>query len=608
MPRVEGTTGAILRGCYRLLAAVTIAMIVGSAVFNALDLFRNIPSAVQFGFRTVTTEDNRAIVGYILTPSATNAGLRVNDSILAIAGEKLPSRPSEFQIGARLDAATGDHVALSVVNVGGPVRSVSLPRLPQKWQFAFLPYLPVWAFAVMQFVQIELPAMVLLGASLLLFVRRPHDPEALLIAFAFLPVCYFTDTAFWVTALLHVPASVFQLTTQLGLPLCFVAFAILPDGRFTNWLCYVPLILFAEHVAMSLILYFGLFRLQLPGTSQIPPLVGIVLSAVAAVIVRFVRTPAGTARQQIKWSLIGMFVSAFGFLFGLPFALIVDAGGGPSWTFIPAFFIEHVLSYIGLPLGLLVAVLGYRLYDAEVAITRSTALAGLMVSLVAVFVASENMLSGFGSQLVSHSFGSFAGGLAAAVTAMTIAPLHGRFKKWADRSFRSPLFNLRERLPLVVGDLRETTSAGDIAKVIVERVRTGIRADKIALLIDDTVVCAHGVEAEITDAWRASSPLPDSDELQCVRKDPAFPVRLPLVADGVGRVGWLLLGPRPDGSFYGKDERAALAEIADPIARAIAIASTRAARAALRMEEARSRDARIAEIELRIERLFPRAT
>ena len=296
-------------------------------------------------------------------------------------------------------------------------------------------------------------------------------------------------------------------------------FAILPDGRFTNWVCYVPLVLFGEHILMSFINYFSLFGLQLPTTIQIAPLIGILLSAVAAVITRFVRTPAGTARQQIKWSLIGMFVSVFGFLFGLPFVLIGEAGGIPGWTFIPAFFIEHVLSYVGLPLGLLVAVLGYRLYDAEVAITRSTALAGLMVSLVAVFVASENMLSGFGTQLVSHSFGSFAGGLAAAVTAMTIAPLHGRFKKWADRSFRSPLFNLRERLPLLVGDLRETTSAADIAKVVVDRVRTGIRADKIALLVDDVVMCTHGVEAGTTQGVaQGLLRCPMTTPCKCVRK------------------------------------------------------------------------------------------
>jgi hypothetical protein len=57
-------------------------------------------------------------------------------------------------------------------------------------------------------------------------------------------------------------------------------------------------------------------------------------------------------------------------------------------------------------------------------------------------------------------------------------------------------------------------------------------------------------------------------------------MRMPLEADGHGRVGWLLLGPRPDGSFYGKDEREALTEIADPVARAVEIVRAREARVA----------------------------
>jgi hypothetical protein len=40
-------------------------------------------------------------------------------------------------------------------------------------------------------------------------------------------------------------------------------------------------------------------------------------------------------------------------------------------------------------------------------------------------------------------------------------------------------------------------------------------------------------------------------------------------------IGWLVLGPRPDGSFFGKDERDALEHVAGPVARAIHIAQLR---------------------------------
>jgi len=60
--------------------------------------------------------------------------------------------------------------------------------------------------------------------------------------------------------------------------------------------------------------------------------------------------------------------------------------------------------------------------------------------------------------------------------------------------------------------------------------------------------------------------------------DPAggpFPVRLRLHADGIGDAGWLLLGPRPDDSLIGRDERVVLREIGDPLARALLVATER---------------------------------
>jgi hypothetical protein len=46
-----------------------------------------------------------------------------------------------------------------------------------------------------------------------------------------------------------------------------------------------------------------------------------------------------------------------------------------------------------------------------------------------------------------------------------------------------------------------------------------------------------------------------------------------------------LVGPRPDGSLYGKDERKTLARIADPVARALDIARIRETRQAAEDEK-----------------------
>ena len=50
-----------------------------------------------------------------------------------------------------------------------------------------------------------------------------------------------------------------------------------------------------------------------------------------------------------------------------------------------------------------------------------------------------------------------------------------------------------------------------------------------------------------------------------------FPIRLPLVpsSDEEAPIGFILVGPRPDGSIPSKDEQKALSGVSEPIARAI---------------------------------------
>jgi hypothetical protein len=88
------------------------------------------------------------------------------------------------------------------------------------------------------------------------------------------------------------------------------------------------------------------------------------------------------------------------------------------------------------------------------------------------------------------------------------------------------------------------------------------------------------------------------------RDDLAFPLRQPLVIQGAARtkVGWIVLGPRPDGSFYGKDELQAILEAADPIARAVQIIQIREGREARVLTEIDGLRAEVAKL-----RVAPRA-
>ena len=125
-----------------------------------------------------------------------------------------------------------------------------------------------------------------------------------------------------------------------------------------------------------------------------------------------------------------------------------------------------------------------------------------------------------------------------------------------------------------MSDLRETAPLDELAPEALARLAQGVRASHAALVVGDKLAATRDIDAKAVEKWREShSPENSVADLECDRNDPLFPLCLPLrVRHGAGvLVGWVLLGPRPDGSFYGSDERDALVEIADPVARAVQI-------------------------------------
>lgn len=76
-------------------------------------------------------------------------------------------------------------------------------------------------------------------------------------------------------------------------------------------------------------------------------------------------------------------------------------------------------------------------------------------------------------------------------------------------------------------------------------------------------------------------------------------MRVPLIVrhENAEPIGWLLVGPRYDESFYSKDEQAVLFGIADPVARALQIAQTRERRAVAEQHWRSGIDGRLTQLE-----------
>lgn len=572
LPHLNGVRGTIARVAYLLIAVPTIVAVACSIWFVTIDMTHNFPATTSLDFRTFTRDAGHYVGG--VGPEAARAGLRTDDRILAIGSATMRPGASEFEIGEALVAAAGPKVTLRVAGRDGRERTVSLARHAAPWlRIDSFSGLPLWCYAIMSMMVSSSFPVTLLVASLLLFHRRRRDPEAMLFAFSLLMMVVQGGTLWWWDGS---PFSydALQAWWLTGWAASFIAIAGFPDGRFVTRWSRISVIVSLGFAALN-IGYLGLVGVS-DSWSWFDAAFGLAGAAAGvAVVLRYRRTPPGAERQQIKWAVGGSCVTLAAvvmvvFLSGLG---VQPGGGNPIATL--GMTLLYILASLSMPLGLMISLLRYRLYDAEATMSRSALYATLTLSLLAIFAGSEKVIEALGEQYFGGSLGAMAGGIGAALAAVMIAPLHHRLSGWSERRFQRALVRLRKELPLLVGDLRETAKLTEIADAVLKRIEAGVRARHGVVIIDEAVAAAHGIAGTEVEIWRRGWVPRAEDGLDCRSDDPVFPMRVPLDADGCGRVGWVLLGPRPDGSFFGRDEREVLAEIADPVARAIAIAKQR---------------------------------
>lgn len=296
------------------------------------------------------------------------------------------------------------------------------------------------------------------------------------------------------------------------------------------------------------------------------------IAGVMTLLVRLRRTPPSAARQQIKWALFGF----TGYSLFLSIALICDmtklsvGSFGAQLTLEVFAGLTFGLAFLSLQLGLLIALMRFRLYDAEAVISRSANVALITLGVAAVFAATADALK----QLVLNFYGdSNTEGpviFAAALSTVLVNPIQERITRWSEKRFQHGLVLLRDELPDSVRDLRETGDLGELIDEVLTRIMKGVMTVHAAAIIDQGVFRARGISKEKVEEWRQQTPDWDCGKDLCQRHDKQFPIRVPLRRqEGEEPVGFLLIGPRPDGSVPSKDEQKALREVAEPIARGV---------------------------------------
>jgi hypothetical protein len=285
------------------------------------------------------------------------------------------------------------------------------------------------------------------------------------------------------------------------------------------------------------------------------------------------QTPSSDLRQQIRWALFGF----TGYALLRAISIVADLLKWWTGSFGSQLLVEMVagLSFAAgvlvLQLGLLVALLRFRLYDAETVISRSANFALITFMIGGIFAGANEAVKVFVQGLYGESAGQTPGIFAAAVATVAVTPLYEKIQAWSEKKFQRNLFLLRDDLPECVRDLRETATATELIDEVLVRVEKGVRAVRSAAIISGDILNTRGVTADEVDSWRSTVEGLTLAEDNCDPTDRLFPVRLPLIpsSDDEAPIGFILVGPRPDGSIPSKDEQKALREVSESIARAI---------------------------------------
>jgi hypothetical protein len=307
------------------------------------------------------------------------------------------------------------------------------------------------------------------------------------------------------------------------------------------------------------------------------------IAAMAAAVLLFLwrlRSASGDERQQLKWAVFGF--SGYAFFLGVSLTSDMLKMGAPSLG--QQLGLEVVagfafgLAFLLLQAGLLVALLRYRLYDAEVAISRSASFALIALILAGIFAATMEGVKEVILRIFGQNAGSIAPIVGAAISTVMINPVYERVQGWAERRFQRKLAEMRRDLPDCLRDLRHFATLPELVEEVLERIAAGVRSARLALVLDGRVAGTRGTTAAKVEAWLAATALDPACSSGVETGDAFFPLRRPLSLDDGTCLGWILLGPHPDRSRLSTAELDALDELAGPVARAVRVVVAREAR------------------------------
>lgn len=525
------------------------------------------PLMQEHGLDFDVTTDGTLLVRTL--PDAEGRSVSPHSKVVALNGRQVSPHLVIADLAAQLGAARGQPLSIALQQPDGRVATIPLSRQPQPVSAASerARELRIWA----RLGTALLACSALLVCSLLLALRRPHDPVAMLLAFGFTILVGTIDPPlqYWLWTDQDV---VIDVVGGIAMYLLLIGLAAFPDGafvpRFLRWL--IPLGI--------LLAFFS----SIPDIDEdVQGVVGILalLAVLVSQFIRLRRQPTGIERQQLKWA-------AFGFGIGLLliFAAVVLAamqGDDPTTYSVLISTIILLLFNIGLAimaLGLLVALIRFRLWEADTVITRSAAYAVVTVIVGIVWAASSDLVKLVITEVMGRESEAGATTVGAIIAAGVFSPTQSAVLGWTRRHFGSPL----ERIKGSAERLKSwglTEAPAEVATRALGIIDEAVHPLAAAVLLDtadgEQTIARRGQESALRHRMVERVDLSDEE----------------------GSVGALLLGRRSDGNRYNRQELEAVRELVPHIADALRVAQGRHSRESMLQQQIEAMAARLSQLE-----------
>lgn len=502
--------------------------------------------------------------------NARAAGVRPGDHIIALMGKK----GLDDALGDVIDAPRGTIVPITVRHADNSVATVTL-RAAESDVAAALETVGLSATLMRGWTRFILGfgAAIVLVASALLY-RQRHNPVAALLAIAAL-IATATPTSI-------VGYDRALIGAAIGVALTNIAILAFPDGRFATPVARLLVVLNA--------IWLGMFFVAPDIHAQgIYP--SIALSELA-VVLRYRRSGLAD-RQQIRWA-------ALGFAGAAVFSAAAAVATAVSYRFNSLFdTIANDMTTDALDLGnslclwggLGVALLRFRLYDADVAITRSTVWAIAAPLLAIVFGMLTEVLKVLLAPIFPNDTVALA--IAGVLTASLIQPIGDRLKQTVERWSRARLMALADDLPVAVQDMAENDDCPRMLAHVCKVTAPAVQAAVVAIALRPehasgawSMFACYGLDPDDARFWLDANAPGVGLAVTTNRMEPLFPLAIPLIARPDGEreaIGWMLVGRRPDGSIPDRGAIAALEGVSPAIGHAILAIAANARRSSMRI-------------------------